>query len=152
MPLSPSAFLAIATTNFTQKKAFFGEKTPPGALVETYDIGGDFYPGNGSGSPALFTAPSDGRYYFCIHLTWTSVSNGFRLFVRITTPAAHYEDVRDIGRSRQFNDFSVVVDLIESLIDGFVNLCFSFFDFLNAKTVLKSSFTTITSFRFDFEG
>jgi len=64
------------------------------ALVEDYDVGGDFYPGNGTGSPATFTAPITGKYYLQLNAAVSnspSASSTFAGTVRIVTPARTYE-------------------------------------------------------------
>jgi len=43
------------------------------SMVEEYDSGGDFYPGNGAGSNAVFTAPITGLYNFTLSILLTNL-------------------------------------------------------------------------------
>lgn len=55
-------------------------------MVEQYDVGGNFNPGDGAGTPASFTAPATGIYSFTV----ASMSSVGRLSVGITTPSLNY--------------------------------------------------------------
>jgi hypothetical protein len=52
---SISGFVNVVGSTFY----YFGADT---IMTETFDVGSDFYPGDGAGAPAVFTAPQDGRY------------------------------------------------------------------------------------------
>jgi hypothetical protein len=39
------------------------------AMTESYDIGGNFFPGDGAGNPATYTIPIDGNYLFTCSLS-----------------------------------------------------------------------------------
>lgn len=43
-------------------------------LTEIFDVGSDFYPGNGSGTSAKFTAPSTAKYYLNVNVKYGSSS------------------------------------------------------------------------------
>lgn len=46
---------------------YLGESGGAGAiLTEIFDDDNNFFPGDGAGTPASFTAPIDGRYFFCM--------------------------------------------------------------------------------------
>lgn len=48
------------------------------ALTVIFDVGGNVYPGNGSGSPATFTAPVTGLYYLAMCVNVFLGGNDFR--------------------------------------------------------------------------
>lgn len=56
------AFLAIQTTNVGGAASPYTLGTSA-VLTIAYDVGSNFYPGNGIGSPARFTAPKTGKYF-----------------------------------------------------------------------------------------
>jgi hypothetical protein len=64
------------------------------ALVVDFDVGSNFYPGNGAGSPARFTAPKTAKYYLQLNV---KVSNSpfssatTTALARIVTPARSYD-------------------------------------------------------------
>lgn len=61
----PSAFMAIqeSTANdiLGTSDYYLGNSV---ALTTSYDVNGDFYPGDGAGTPASFTAAQTGKFYF----------------------------------------------------------------------------------------
>lgn len=72
---SLSAFRAYQTINIANTTGdgstyWLGCQT---ALSEEYDTGNDFYPGNGSGVTAKFTAPIDGLYNFTLSILLTNI-------------------------------------------------------------------------------
>jgi hypothetical protein len=73
-----SAYFGVDTAMNTGE--YFG--AVGAALVETFDKGNCFYPGDGAGAPATFTAPSNGVYAFGGYL----VNNNTDVFV-IETPS-----------------------------------------------------------------
>lgn len=72
-----SAYFGSDTTINTGE--YFGAVTAP--LIETFDKGNCFYPGDGAGAPATFTAPSDGVYAFGGYI----INNSENIYV-IETP------------------------------------------------------------------
>ena len=66
MPLTTCAFLAYFPLDWTFIDNFGLYLGDVAQLIEVYDIGGDFYEGDGD-SKATFTAPSDGDYYLSMH-------------------------------------------------------------------------------------
>ncbi len=79
-----AAFLAVQTSTYTNTFAapyLMGNNV---ALTEIYDDASAFFPGNGAGSPAVFTAPATGKYFFSfianLH-TAAAFAGGFETFI-----------------------------------------------------------------------
>jgi hypothetical protein len=87
----PSTYDITGTSQHTQYLGGRFPSTPAAPIMNTiYDIGGDFYPGNGTTNPARFTAPSDGTYFFVYNFLYyygsgVSPSGHFQLGVVTTT-------------------------------------------------------------------
>jgi hypothetical protein len=72
--------------------AYIGEHV---VLTEIYDVGGDLFPGDGAGSPALFTAPVTGKYLLQYSvrtdqgISWIKTSNRtYYYYMNIQTAAS----------------------------------------------------------------
>lgn len=68
------AYQANQASNVTGNGAVYKLGTSV-ALTEVFDTGNDFNPGDGAGTPATFTAPSDGKYLFCLNILLLKSSN-----------------------------------------------------------------------------
>lgn len=102
---TPNAFMAIQTVaNATAIPAggapyLLGNAT---AFTEIYDVGNNFYPGDGAGTPASFTAPSDGKYYlsFRVNVFRTTAMETLRLLqasLKIITTARTYQNISTVS-------------------------------------------------------
>jgi len=99
------------------------------ALVEDFDIGTNFDPGNGAGIGCFFTAPRDGVYEFTLSaFVTTAFPNNFPNFI-ITRPGRVYQ-----GRGSTFvsNQFTIQTELSSTDVVTFsiehVGLPFSPYD------------------------
>ena len=86
------AFLALQTTNLTNVT---GDNTivqlgALAALTVQFDVGGNVYPGNGAGSPATFTAPATGYYYFQIAASIFNSADATAFTMSVVTPNRTY--------------------------------------------------------------
>jgi hypothetical protein len=63
-------------------------------LTESFDVGNNFFPGDGAGSPATFTAPVTGKYYLQLDITANAQSQSSYVsscIAQIVTPARTYQ-------------------------------------------------------------
>jgi len=86
------AFLAhqAATASFLGTTYDLGSAV---VLTEDFDVGGNFFPGDGVGGPATFTAPVTGKYFLQFTADWNNQpSRSTTLFgdVLIVTPSKTY--------------------------------------------------------------
>lgn len=74
---APYAFLAIqaSTLNLGARQPFQYLMGSEVALTEIFDDGNGFFPGDGAGNEAIYTAAADGRYAFFFYVTVQSVED-----------------------------------------------------------------------------
>ena len=93
-------------------------KSSTGILAEVFDSGSNFYPGNGSSTPASFTAPQTGKYFLSFRLN-TETSSGAQWYYaliietsnRIYSPCQLLDtNIAGIGSYRS-RDISVYADM-----------------------------------------
>lgn len=80
------------------------------ALTELFDVGNNFYPGDGAGAPAVFTAPVSGKYYFeFLSLFIVGAGAGTTCDSQIIAGARTYQ--AKYGSSTQTEVYSVITDM-----------------------------------------
>lgn len=101
MPLQPIFFATQgAAENNITGDGTVAQIGAAAAMTEVYDIGGNFSPGNGAGTPATFTASVTGKYIFNIYLqyfiaatggntTWMSLLTSNRTYYNFNLPTTN---------------------------------------------------------------
>lgn len=82
------------------------------ALTQIFDVGGNVFPGNGAGMPAVFTAPATGKYYLEFYVL-TSTPGAQQQIISIVTTARTYRTLFNgsvLGVSPQ-GMYTVVADM-----------------------------------------
>ena len=72
-PTSSESFMAYQPSNYVISAGSTYSLGAITVLTESFDTGSNFYPGDGAGSDAYYTAPVDGIYYFMINLQFNAV-------------------------------------------------------------------------------
>lgn len=105
MPLQP---LFIATINAEANATGANNNHAVGAttaVTERVDQNGDFTPGNGAGTGAIFTAPITGQYFFNFHMSLDSPASGAVLFTNSVTTSNRTLFVHQLATSNQITTF-----------------------------------------------
>lgn len=115
--MNSEAFSAYLPTSINYLLSDTGIKSlgSDGVLVEEFDLGNNFYVGDGAGAPATFTAPATGEYL--LQMTVTLNPSGpyvFGIPIRIATTQQTYQSkgegnvVTGANNSSRSNSFSIV--------------------------------------------
>lgn len=83
----PFSYLQLTDANFAFNSTYtMGEQV---ALTQLFDVGNNFYPGDGAGTGAYFEAPETGIYQFEFYVLVTG-SGGSTAYLIVSTPARDY--------------------------------------------------------------
>lgn len=87
------------------------------ALIKKFDVSNDLTTGDGSGTPAIFTAPVTGKYYLNMAVTYFyGMVPGATIptIIRFNTTGGQYQNrpiVLNGGQVQQTNEFSACIDM-----------------------------------------
>lgn len=100
------AFLARIDTTYTYSTGNTYKLGQGSSMVTVFDDGSNFYPGDGSASPATYTAPVNGRYQFTMNAV-ISAGGSTNLRGYFNTPSGKYAGITNVS----FKMTSACIDL-----------------------------------------
>ena len=81
------------------------------ALTQFFDVGNNFFPGDGAGDPARFTAPVTGKYYFEFIVKFATAGINATVFTQSIITTGRTYQTRTSDQAQSLNEYTVVTDM-----------------------------------------